>query len=309
MSFVYSQTTFMKFKLFAGFIFFASFSILSVQADNKKERKSLIKVLKENYALVPGDSVVRHDFIIFKTEVSNLNYREFLADLKQGGDIEKWKIASVDSSRWANENWTNAAYIEHYHKHPAYNNYPVVNVSKEGAEMYCEWLTQKVNSTLNGTSKIVFRLPTQQEWIKAAKGKLEQSIYSWGGYRLHNAEGAYMCNCLAFGGECISRDSTGKFVFQRVDYSQYYLTMDYVDITAPVKSYWPNGYGLYNMNGNVAEMISDKNVVVGGSWYDPGFDVRNDSEKPYKGAARTVGFRVVATVVPSELEWLKLPKK
>lgn len=299
----------MKFKLFAGFIFFASFSILSVQADNKKERKSLIKVLKENYALVPGDSVVRHDFIIFKTEVSNLNYREFLADLKQGGDIEKWKIASVDSSRWANENWTNAAYIEHYHKHPAYNNYPVVNVSKEGAEMYCEWLTQKVNSTLNGTSKIVFRLPTQQEWIKAAKGKLEQSIYSWGGYRLHNAEGAYMCNCLAFGGECISRDSTGKFVFQRVDYSQYYLTMDYVDITAPVKSYWPNGYGLYNMNGNVAEMISDKNVVVGGSWYDPGFDVRNDSEKPYKGAARTVGFRVVATVVPSELEWLKLPKK
>jgi formylglycine-generating enzyme required for sulfatase activity len=113
----------------------------------------------------------------------------------------------------------------------------------------------------------------------------------------------------SFGGECISRDSTGKFVFQRVDYSQYYLTNDYVDITAPVKSYWPNGYGLYNMNGNVAEMISDKNVVVGGSWYDPGFDVRNESEKPYNGAARTVGFRVVATVVPSELEWLKLPKK
>jgi formylglycine-generating enzyme len=62
--------------------------------------------------------------------------------------------------------------------------------------LYCEWLTEKVNATLKDSYKLVFRLPTQKEWIKAAKGKLEQSIYSWGGYRLHNAEGAYMCNCL-----------------------------------------------------------------------------------------------------------------
>lgn len=299
----------MKIKLLSSTLLLTFFAIVSVQRVDKKQQKSLIEVLNKNYAYVPVDSIVGHDFIIFKTEVSNLNYREFLADLKQGGDREKWKLASVDSSRWATKNWTNAAYIEHYHKHPAYNNYPVVNVSKEGAEMYCEWLTEKVNSTLKGTSKIIFRLPTQKEWIKAAKGKLELSIYSWGGYRLHNAEGSYMCNCLAFGSECISRDSTGKYVVQRLDYSQFAVPKDNADITAPVKSYWPNGYGLYNMNGNVAEMISDKNVVVGGSWYDPGYDVRNESEKPYDGAARTVGFRMVATVVPSELEWLKLPKK
>jgi formylglycine-generating enzyme required for sulfatase activity len=299
----------MKIKLLSSTLLLTFFAIVSVQRVDKKQQKSLIEVLNKNYAYVPADSIVGHDFIIFKTEVSNLNYREFLADLKQGGDREKWKLASVDSSRWATKNWTNAAYIEHYHKHPAYNNYPVVNVSKEGAEMYCEWLTDKVNSTLNGSYKLVFRLPTQQEWIKAAKGKLELSIYSWGGHRLHNAEGSYMCNCLAFGSECISRDSTGKYVVQRLDYSQFSVPKDNADITAPVKSYWPNGYGLYNMNGNVAEMISDKNVVLGGSWYDPGYDVRNESEKPYNGAARTVGFRVVATVVPSELEWLKLPKR
>jgi formylglycine-generating enzyme required for sulfatase activity len=299
----------MKIKLLSSILLLTFFALISVQTVDKKQQKNLIKVLNTNYAFVAADSAVAHDFIIFKTEVSNLSYREFLYDLKQQGEMDKWKIASVDSSRWATKNWTNSAYIEHYHKHPAYNNYPVVNVSKEGAEMYCKWLTEKVNSTLKGTSKIIFRLPTQKEWIKAAKGKLELSIYAWGGYRLHNAEGSYMCNCLAFGGECISRDSTGNYVFQRVDNNQYFFSGDYADITAPVKSYWPNGYGLYNMNGNVAEMISDKNVVVGGSWNDPGYDVRNESEKPYTGAARTVGFRMVATVVPKELEWLWIPKK
>jgi formylglycine-generating enzyme required for sulfatase activity len=83
----------------------------------------------------------------------------------------------------------------------------------------------------------------------------------------------------------------------------------YTDLTAPVRSYWPNDYGIYNMNGNVAEMVADKDIVAGGSWNDTGYDVRNKSEKPYKGAARTIGFRVVATVNPSEMEWIKIPKK
>jgi formylglycine-generating enzyme required for sulfatase activity len=299
----------MKLKLLSSILLLTTFAIVSVQTVDKKHQKNLIKVLNTNYAFVAADSAVAHDFIIFKTEVSNLNYREFLYDLKQQGAIDKWKIASVDSSRWSSEKWSNTAYAEHYHKHPAYNNYPVVNVSKEGAELYCEWLTEKVNATLNGSYKLVFRLPTQKEWTKAAKGKLQLSNYAWGGYRIQNTEGAYMCNCLAFGAESIARDSTGKLVFQRANYDYIGITGDHADITAPVKSYWPNGYGLYNMNGNVAEMISDKNVVVGGSWYDPGYDVRNESEKPYNGAARTVGFRVVATVVPSELEWLRIPKK
>lgn len=299
----------MKYKLTTCTLLFVSFLVYSLQTVNNNLKKELVKAINHNYAYVASDSLVGHDYIIFKTEVSNLNYREFLLDLKQRGEVEKWRIANIDSTRWSTEKWTNNAYVEHYHKHPAYNDYPVVNVSKEGAELYCEWLTEKVNATLKDSYKLEFRLPTQQEWIKAAKGKLQLSNYSWGGYRLQNSEGSYMCNCLAFGSECISRDSTGKYIVQKVDYSQFIAGNDYADITAPVKSYWPNGYGLYNMNGNVAEMVSDKNVVVGGSWNDPGYDVRNESEKPYNGAARTVGFRVVATVDPSRLEWLKLPKK
>jgi formylglycine-generating enzyme required for sulfatase activity len=190
----------------------------------------------------------------------------------------------------------------------AYNNYPVVNVSREGAELYCEWLTEKVNSILNGGYKIIFRLPTHEEWLKSAKGKLQLASYSWGPY-LVDAKGNAKCNYTRIGAECIKRDSIGNYAVDLRGIVYNGFGDDHADLTAPVRSYWPNGFDLYNMNGNVAEMIADKAVVAGGSWNDPGYDVRNESTKPYVGAARNVGFRMVATVVPAELDWLKIPKK
>ena len=75
--------------------------------------------------------------------------------------------------------------------------------------------------------------------------------------------------------------------------------------TAQVSSYLPNDKGFFCTIGNVAEMISGKEIVVGGSWHDPGYDVRNESYKTYKGAGPTIGFRVVATALPNQVSWLK----
>jgi len=99
----------------------------------------------------------------------------------------------------------------------------------------------------------------------------------------------------------------GELYVEKYQYGNF--DPDPADNTAPVKSYWPNGFGLYNMNGNVAEMVSDVEVALGGSWADPGYDVRIASKKAFTGASKTVGFRIVATVVPSEKEWIKIPKK
>ena len=52
---------------------------------------------------------------------------------------------------------------------------------------------------------------------------------------------------------------------------------NYNDVTAPVESYFPNLLDIYNMNGNVAEMILEKGIIVGGSWNSTGYDVRNES--------------------------------
>lgn len=304
----------MKTLFYTLVIFLCASSIISTTLPNSKTIKLTQKALNEKYAFVPSsknDTATKHlsiqSFIIGKYEVSNGDYQLFLLDLKTRGELEKLAVATIDSSRWSTKNNFNTKYQDYYHSHPAYADYPVVNVSKEGAMLYCEWLSEKINQNLGQSSKLVFRLPTKAEWIKAAKGKLEISEYAWGGPYLRNSEGQIMCNFLNLGSEAIARNLEGELYIETRSQGNY---VDYhADVTAPVKSYWPNGFGLYNMNGNVAEMIDDEEVVVGGSWADPGFDVRNESEKAYVGASRTVGFRVVATVVPSENEWIKIPKK
>lgn len=289
-------------------------SILSLTYSDHKSIKLTQKTLNENYAYVPsgdfekdGKIISVQSYLISKQEVTNGEYRTFLLDLKERGELQKLAIATVDSSGWSTKNNLNMRYQDYYHSHPAYRDYPVVNVSKEGAMLYCEWLSDKINQNLGQSSKLVFRLPTKVEWITAAKGKLEISEYAWGGPYLRNSEGQIMCNFLNLGSEAIARNAEGELYIETESQGNY---ADYnADIIAPAKSYWPNGFGLYNMNGNVAEMIADEEVVVGGSWADPGFDVRNESEKTYTGANRTVGFRVVATVVPSENKWIKILKK
>lgn len=62
---------------------------------------------------------------------------------------------------------------------------------------------------------------------------------------------------------------------------------------APSQSFYPNDWGLYNMSGNVAEMISEKGIAMGGSWHDTGYDVRTESAQSYTDASPLIGFRPV----------------
>ncbi|MES2799000.1 MAG: SUMF1/EgtB/PvdO family nonheme iron enzyme [Bacteroidota bacterium] len=296
--------------LFAG----SAVLLLSTASIDKKEAKKVIKTLNENYAFVPSGSISLdsqttsiQSFIIFKTEVDNLDYQLFLKELKASGDIEKLKIAQIDTSNWSQGKNLMEAYKQYYHCHPAYQNYPVVNISKEGATLYCEWLSAKINKILPEGQGLVFRLPTKAEWLQAARGGLELNTYAWGGPHLRNTKGMILCNFLQLDAENITRDENNEYKIVPT----FYFTAPgglHDDILAPSKSYWPNGFDIYNMNGNAAEILSDKAEVIGGSWRDPGYDVRNESVKAYKGSATNIGFRIVATVNPSKMTWLKVKK-
>lgn len=265
-----------------------------------KNYKKALKVLNGFCSYVPSGAMVLADdttrvqaFFMSKTEITNLQYREFLHYLKQHNRIDEWQAAQVDSSRWSTSNSMNSKFETYYHGHPAYNNHPVVNITRENAEAYCEWLSMMYDSISMGEMKIKFRIPTHAEYIRAARGDNHMWVYPWGGRYLQNTKGQVLCNFLRLDATNISHSETGYEVKILPNYGMASV----YDILAPAKSYWPNEFGLYNLSGNCGEIISDKDIVVGGNWSSPGYDVRIESEIPYTGASPKTGFRVVASLL------------
>jgi len=218
-------------------------------------------------------------------EVTNAQYADFLRDLKVQGRLDDYALARVDSSQWATANMSNEPFVVYYHTHEAYAKYPVVNISLQGATLYCEWLTAQYNQhPKRRFTEVLVRLPTAQEWEWAARAGAEDAVYPWEGKEIYTPKGAPAANFLLEGGDQ-SLGVAGAL-------------SDNADITAPVHSYSPNKAGLYNMAGNVAEMVSDEAVAKGGSWLNGAEYLRIDHKAEYHGEPMThVGFRFFVDVI------------
>lgn len=201
-----------------------------------------------------------------------------------------------------NEPMTNS-----YFHHPAYDNYPVVGVSWKQATAFCIWRTNLLNNSLmaDGRSPVQdYRLPTESEWEYAARGGDALSMYPWGGMYTRNYIGCFLAN----------------FKPLRGNYSD-----DGGVTTVRVATYEPNGYGLYDMAGNVAEWTANafdesayvfthdlnpdykynarpndppvmkRKVVRGGSWKDIAYFLQCASRTyEYQDTAKSyIGFRCV----------------
>ena len=161
---------------------------------------------------------------------------------------------------------------------------PVINVSWDEAKEYVAWLSSQTGAE--------YRLPSEAEWEYAARAGTATK-YSWG-----NEIGSNRANC--YGGEC----------------------GDQWEYTAPVGSFAPNGFGLYDMHGNVREWVEDcwndsysgapsdgsawlrgdcaKRVLRGGSWFSYPWNLRAAYRGGYTTGLRYdyLGFRVARTLTP-----------
>ena len=266
------------------------------QKHKAKMLKQIFKWNKRQYAAIPpgrveleGQEISIGAFYMQTTEVSNLQYRTFLFDLLMHGRKDDFLIARPDQKVWVNDydHTFNQPMVIYYFSHEAYNNYPVVGVSRAGAEMYCQWLMAEMQKAygkkLKGRLKEL-RLPTEAEWIWAARGGQDSIPYPWGGSYVRNAKGRYLAN----------------FKPLKENYKA-----DGALYTTAVDTYFPNGYGLYCMSGNVAEMIyySRENHLPGtkgGSWTSTAHEIKINGPDRFKGVTKPsidIGFRVMGVYI------------
>jgi formylglycine-generating enzyme required for sulfatase activity len=134
----------------------------------------------------------------------------------------------VDLRNWA-EWWTFLKGADWRHPYgpkssiTGLDDFPVVHVTFTDALAYCEWAGKE--------------LPTEAEWEFAARGRLDGAEFAWG-------------DEFTPGGKHLANTWQGEFPRQN-------LAADGYQRTSPVTAFPPNGYGLYDMIGNVWEWTSD----------------------------------------------------
>lgn len=241
----------------------------------------------------PEHRVSVDSFYMDVTEVTNRQFREFVDATGYETESEKQGSSGyflASAGQWElrdGADW----------QHPdgpgsdleGKDDYPVIHVSWDDATAYAKWAGK--------------RLPTEAEWEYAARGGLEGATFPWG-------------DELQPDGDDRANVWQGRFPVK--DHGT-----DGFNNTGPVKQYPPNGYGLYDIGGNVWEWVADwysstyyqesphenptgpatgqEKINRGGSWlcsenYCQGYRVAARQKTARDSALNNVGFRCVRDV-------------
>jgi formylglycine-generating enzyme required for sulfatase activity len=214
---------------------------------------------------VPVHKVCLDAFYIDKYEVTNRQFKEFVdatrykttAEMAGGSMVLDTSIQT--ESQWGYGWGFKTGAFWNTPQGPSSSiadkmDHPVVHVSLADARAFAAWAGK--------------RLPTEAEWEKAARGKLEQKIFTWGvaygDYGKNLDYGLYM----NWHGD-IRKDVVWSGAM--LDGFKY--------TTSPVDSFPANGYGLFDMAGNVFEYVND--------WYDPTYYSKSPFDNPLGPATGT----------------------
>ncbi len=244
------------------------------------------------YIFPPSTLPISKGIFLDQTEVANIHYQEFLYYIEKdsGKDV-----------RTAYEPRLENKYKYKYYNNPEFYFFPVVGVSYEDAQAFCEWRANKLNSGLKemlvGSPKkyrYSGRLPRLPEWQKAA-GEASEFVKDVH-YTLGKNEKAYLEE------DVIPNRFATSSVLEKDELYAYNANFRVeppigleLEIPLYIYSFEPNERGFYNMYGNVKEILEEGNAV-GGSFKEA-FDSSKLFQEDDTQAYRTdVGFRCICEI-------------
>jgi len=255
---------------------------LSAEAESTRWTNSLGQV----YVPVPGTKVF---FSIWETRVKD--YAAFAATQPK-----------LDGT-----NWNHAFYHEMTPVSPG-PDYPVVNVSWNDAQAFCRWLTDVERKSGKIPPDAMYRLPADDEWSVAV------GIGDREGDGTPKEKSAKLPDVYPWGTQFPPPPGAGNFADQtaKAYFTNWPCIVNYTDgfvATAPVGSFTPNQFGIYDLAGNALEWCnsdydfptSKQRVLRGGAWNNCGPKSLLSSYREHVAPNRysvVTGFRCVLDGVP-----------
>ena len=266
--------------------------------------------LAEGQSLTEDITMSRNEGVVFGRPWENAIHMKFVP-LSQDIMVSIWETRAADYALFVKETGRPSPPEPHFVQEP---DHPVVNVSREDAQAFCEWLTERERRMERIAWSHAYRLPTDLEWSLMA-GIQEDEFLSPGGRDLRKQR------VFPWGVAWPDAEKVGNFADMALARTPG-VSIDrtipgYEDgfaFTAPVGSFPANDLGLFDLSGNVQEWVEDDysklganilGVLRGGGWNTWQTEnlltgSRNGQPPTYRDAI--YGFRVVLAKVPPKAE-------
>jgi len=216
--------------------------------------------------LPPGTIEVKANFYFDKTEIRNLDWEEFLYWTKRiyGVNSKEYLAIIPDTTVWESEELTSMQ--KNYLRNPQFNEYPVVGITLEQANLFCKWRTDRVNEML---------------WVKSGK--------EWGVVKELKYEYKDLPKVVEYR---IPTKDEWLLVSNNLNLKEDEKKKDKRKINTKYLTYQTASFKIQKISGlddNVSEMTSENGVAMGGNWKNG----NNYNEVKYTESSNIIGFRCV----------------